>query len=488
MMISTDQGHYDKKTLFKYLVLLGLWTALWKVTQGYIVAVMPIYLLILIAQKKSVEVLFWVLTLIVSSIGNPLIYPSGSVVMLVMRLTLLSISIFLVMRIAGKRVPVFIRPLLGILFYIAWEALVSMQGYSPVISYLKLLLFVPLYLTVYAIACDVTTSPQADAKQIHAAVLAISILLIGGSMVLLGFPSIGQMVAMRQVMEGGDAAEIVQNISAGESTSLFCGMCIHSQALGPVIALMSVLVFSDYVFGLRRKDWIYFGLLLSCPILIYKTSCRTAMGAYLAGMGMALFLFMQARTVGQRWKGRVLMSIFALGVLSLVALMFVPDVRERALKFALKFSGQYSSTRDLTMDRLTSSRQAAIETSLAGFRKKPLWGNGFQVGWWMARERRKGWVSYVSASIEKGVWPSAVLEEGGLIGFVLFAGFLFATIVTLIKRRAYCGVCVLWTFSFSNLGEFNFFTMSSIGGFGWAMVFAGLILDGQRFKVERLKG
>lgn len=485
-MLSADQGQYDKKKLFKYLVILGIWTLLWKFSKGYIALILPPYLFMLIGQKRAVDLFFWVLALILPSIGNPYFYPMSSVSTMVTRLTLMCIALLLMMRIAGRQAPVIIRPMLGIFLYIGWEAIVSMQGYSPIISYLKLLLFVPLYLAIYAIACDVTRSPRANAKQLRTVVLAVCILFILGSMVLTRVPSIGQMSAMHQTMAGEDVAELVGRIASGENVSLFCGMCMHSQALGPTIALMATLLFADYVFAVRRKDWIYLGLLLCCPILIYKTSSRTAMGTFIMGIGMVTFLFMQARAVGARWKGKVMMSVFAIAVLGLVAAIAVPNIRERALAFALKFSGDDRSAKDLTVENMTSSRQGLVDMSLAGFRNKPLVGNGFQVAWYMHHQRRSGLLSYASAPIEKGVWPTAVLEEGGAIGLMLFAGFLFVTLITLVKRHAYCGACMLWTFMFSNLGEFNFFSMSYIGGFGWTLIFTGLILDGQRLKTVGL--
>ena len=100
---------------------------------------------------------------------------------------------------------------------------------------------------------------------------------------------------------------------------------------------------------------------------------------------------------------------------------------------------------------------------------------------------RKGIMSYISAPIEKGVWPTAVLEEGGIIGFILFAGFLVVAMAILYRKHAYCGLSVLWTFMFANLGEFSFFSMSYVGGFYWMLVFTGLVLDGQRMKKVGLK-
>ena len=333
-----------------------------------------------------------------------------------------------------------------------------------------------------------TASTRTNAKLVRTAVLAICILIIGGSMVLTRFPGIGQMSAVREALSGGDVAGAVSRLTANDGVSLFCGMCSHSQALGPLIGVLSTLIFADYVFTVRRKDWIYLGLLICCPVLVYKTSSRTAMATYVAGMGMVTFLFMQARAVGQKWRGKVLTSLFAVGVLVTVALLAVPSVRQRALGFVLKVGGgAEKTTEDLTMENMTSSRQGLIDESLAGFREKPFQGNGYQVSVAMKYEHRSGFLSYLSAPIEKGVWPTAVLEEGGVVGLVLFSGFLLFAITLMVKRHAYCGACVLWAFTVANLGEFSFFSMSYVGGFDWTLVFTGLILDGQRIKTVGLQ-
>ena len=486
--ISADRGQYNKKSLVKYLVFIGLVTILSHFTHGSIAAVLPIFILMAIAQRKPSALLFWIMTLIFFSVGNRYFFPQNTITMLATRGTLVSVAMILMCRVAGMKVPRFIYPMLGIFFYIGWEALVSIQGYSPGVSYMKLILFVPIYLSLYMLACEVTASSRTNAKHVRTVVLALAILLIGGSVVLLRIPSIGQMTAVNANMFGGDVDMIVSRLAAGDDVSLFCGMCAHSQALGPLVAVMATLIFADYVFAVRRKDWIYLGLLFATPILVYKTSSRTAMATYMAGAGLVVFLFMQARAVGQRWKGKVLMAVFALCVCAGAAAIALPSVRERALGFVLKFSGgSGTQAKDLTMENITSSRQALVEMSLAGFRDKPLLGNGFQVGWWMKFERRRGLKDYLSAPIEKGVWPTAILEEGGVIGLVFFGGFLLVAIVMLIKRHAYCGACVLWTFMIANFGEFSFFSMSYIGGFEWALVFVGLILDGQRLKTVGLQ-
>lgn len=480
-MESADQGQYDKKKLFRLLVILGLITILGHFTRGYVFCVLPFFIFLSIAQRKAVDLLFWVLLLTFFAIGNRFFYPMNTVSIIAERGTLIAITVILMMRAAGRRAPKFIHPMLGIFLYIGWEAISSMQGYAPSISYMKLILFVPMYLSVYAIACDVTASTRTNAKLVRTVVLAILILIIGGSDVLMFIPGIGQMGVVNQVLRGGDVAGAMRRLEEG--VSLFCGMAAHSQALGPLIAILSSLIFADYVFTVRRKDWIYLGLLFSCPVLVYKTSSRTAMGAYIAGIGMVAFLFMQARAVGQRWKGKVMMTLFAFGVLSIVAGLALPSVRTRALGFVLKTAGSERTAADLTMENVSSSRQSLIDEALAGFREKPLLGNGYQV----SVDMKGASGLYLSAPIEKGVWPTAVLEEGGAVGLVLFAGFLLLAIVLMIKHHAYCGACVLWTMTVANLGEFSFFSMSYVGGFNWTLVFTGLILDGQRIRTVGLE-
>ena len=141
---------------------------------------------------------------------------------------------------------------------------------------------------------------------------------------------------------------------------------------------------------------------------------------------------------------------------------------------------------ELTSEALISSRQALIDRSLYYFCKSPLVGNGFQVSDEMENLKIKGVGSILSAPIEKGVWVTAVLEEGGVIGWLLFVGFLVSCIIMSIKRRAYIGASCLFLCMLTNLGEFTFFSMSYTGGFTWAMVFVGLALDIRKMKDENV--
>ena len=183
---------------------------------------------------------------------------------------------------------------------------------------------------------------------------------------------------------------------------------------------------------------------------------------------------MNARGIRARWKSKVM--TVAMGILSvlLIGAAFIPSLQTRAIKFLLKTKSE--DVGPVTTERITSSRMGLVEESLRNFRKSPLIGNGFQVSESMKRQKSKG-LAVLSAPIEKGVWVTAVLEEGGVIGWCIFVCFLIASITTSIKRKAYLGASCLFVFMVSNFGEFSFFSMSYLGGFCWAMVFVGLALD-----------
>ncbi len=128
-----------------------------------------------------------------------------------------------------------------------------------------------------------------------------------------------------------------------------------------------------------------------------------------------------------------------------------------------------------------------MDNAMANFRESPWIGNGFQVSKEFAYREIVSWKQVLSAPIEKGVWVTAVLEEGGVFGMTLFAIFLLVAIFGLLARRAVTGAAALFVFIIANFGEFTFFSMSYTGGLMWAMVFTGVALDAQRLKEDRLR-
>jgi len=477
MKLLTDDI-YDLRALKKYAIILGAFTVLSYLTRGYIFAVLPVMVFFAVSRGKLVDLLLWVMVLSFTGVSNPFIFPKTSMTFVIARLSLFAVAGILAFRVFGRRNALIVSPFIGVFFYIGWAAIVSLQGYEPIVSYLKIVLFIPIYIALYAVANEITASTRVNAKAVRSAILAIVSLVVFGSFALIPFPGLSQFHAFR----AQDAAMAAR--MAAEGTSLFMGLTNQPQALGPMLGVLLTVVFGDLVFSVKRWEPIYVALLGIGAVLLFKTSSRTGMGTFIAGIAMVMWLFSHARAVDTRWKGKVVSALFLFGIVGFVAMLAVPKVRNKVLGFMLKVNTQNVEvqTSDITLENLSSSRQMLVESAWENFKRKPFTGNGFQVSAEMQFEKRSTLMEYMSAPIEKGVWVTAILEEGGLMGFLLFAGFLVVCFALLVKRHAYIGAGALWVFAVVNLGEFNFFSMSYTGGFEWALVFAAVILDGQRMK------
>lgn len=435
---------------------------------GFIIVV-PMVLYALMTRKTE-SLFFWLLVSVCAIIVNPYVIPKGSIFGMTQRVLMLVLGFCMTANVLAYVKHRVMKPYLGILLYLAFMFIPSLVGWCPKISFLKLILFTVVYFAYFGVANQVGINPRVSSKRIRSVMLSVALLFTAGSVALLPFPGLSQLKAEDIIAQGG---------SMEGMTSLFMGMTSHSQCLGPVVSSIAVVVFADLLFSIKKWDPLYVLILFCCPILIYKTSSRTGMGSFLLGMAFVGYLFLIARGVRRRWRQKALSVLMTILTLSLCVLVFMPAVREGAVRFALKFQGEGTK---LETENIISSRQGLMDRAIYNFKKSPLIGNGFQVSDAMKGMKMEGFA--LSAPIEKGVWITAVLEEGGVIGWLLFVGFLVSSILISIKRRAYMGAACLFVCTLTNLGEFTFFSMSYTGGFTWAMVFVGLALDIRKMKDE----
>jgi len=464
--------HYDIKELKRYAMIMIAMVALLKVTMGFAAGIMLVMVFVSISRRKMHDLVFWVLFMTMTSVGNHKIFSTNFITMMTVRASLILMIMAVLPKVFNAGRSRVTKPFFGLLFYLFWEALISVQGYSPIISYLKLGLFICIFFAFIGVANTVNMAPHVDMRKLRSAVLGVVALMVLGSVALIPFPSIGMMAADR---------EMIIRMQLGEMVNLFCGMCGHSQALGPVMGVLGTFILADLVFSIKRWDRLYLALFIACPLVIYRTSSRTGMGTFLAGVLFVGFMLMQSRGVNARWKGKVLSSFLMLGILGVGAAAVVPSIRMRVAKYALKWTSD-ASREEVTVEGMFSSRQKLIDRALYNYRKKPMTGNGFQVSDDMVNQRRRGFLSYLSAPIEKGVWIYAVLEEGGAPGMIFFAGWLLAFFSTMMKRRAYVASGTFFAFVMSNTGEFTIFAMTYMGGFLWTISVMATTLDAARMK------
>ena len=456
---------YDKKYLFKCLLWVGVVFGLMRATGGVGFAIVIPMVFYSALARKTESLLFWMLVAVSTLVANPHVVYKGGGFAYMQRGVMVLLGCVMAVNVMSYPMHGVIRPYAGMLCYILFMVLPSLVGWNPKISFLKLILFTLVYFSYVGVSNQTGINPRISTRRIRSVVLSLAIVFILGSVMLVPFPGLAQMRSEDFIMGRADVTSL---------TSRFMGMSSQPQCLGPLVSVFSVLLLGDLLFSVKKAHPLYIVLLCCVPYLVYLTSSRTGMATYILGHLFLLWTFMNARGIRARWKSKVM--TIAMGILSvlIIGAAFIPSLQTRAIKFLVKTKSE--DVGPVTTERITSSRMGLVEESLRNFRKSPVIGNGFQVSEVMKRQKGGG-LAILSAPIEKGVWVTAVLEEGGAIGWCIFVGFLTASIAMSLKRNACIGASCLFVFMVSNFGEFSFFSMSYVGGFCWAMVFVGLSLD-----------
>ena len=471
-------NEYDIQSVFKYLAFALSAMLIWKDTRGAGALLVSLFVFFALTRNKPIEMLFWVLFMTFSSCGNRQFFVTNSMALLAIRGTLLVLAALLSFKAMGSgRAARLMTPFLGVYFYIAWECVSSAQGFAPVVSFLKLFLFVVIFFAMFSVAGAVNRSTQTNAVVLRSAILALLSVVILGSIAVIPFPSLSLMTSKADI----------DLMLSGAIKSLFQGMTSHSQVMGPFAAVIFTFIFADLVFSIKRFDPFYVLLLLCCPILVYKSSSRTGMGTMLAGVIFISWVALRSRGIGRRWKGRILTTLAVCGIMASVAVVGSSAIRGDALRFLLKWDNTAAAGTSVSVEEVISSRQGLIDVAVRNFKANPFFGNGFQVSEVMRYEKRSSLQEYLSAPIEKGVWIYAIPEEGGVVGMVLFCIWVVVLFKLLIERHAYIGASVFFVFLVSNMGEFSMFSMSYIGGFYWTLTFAAICLDVQRMKQSSMQ-
>ncbi|MGC6342369.1 O-antigen ligase family protein [Bisgaard Taxon 45] len=246
----------------------------------------------------------------------------------------------------------------------------------------------------------------------------------------------------------------------------FQGLLNHPQAFGPTIALLATIIVGNMLSSkkLITSDVIWFCI---CLVLIILSEARTAgLALFLALLFSILFnpillgkRFLEANPIFKN-KSLYIWLLIILGISVSTYPLYIDSVKNYVFK----------RTESTTITELAdASRGNLVESMIHNINKNPMFGIGFGV----ASEPNKLEIATdpifglpISATIEKGVLPVAVIEELGiLIGSLVFLWLFYS-----IKKSARSDIqklaivlCILCL----NLGEYMFF---SIGGMGMLML------------------
>lgn len=463
-----SSSSFSYKRLFVYLTVMAGVLSSAKMSDGYALAVViPIAFAWGLSRPDR---LFYAYVLSMSMVlCNDFFVPKVLSAIAIYRLLVIFMSSLGLVYIIQGRCNAVLRLFLLIYLYIGFMILSSFEGWNLMISMMKMVLFSGTYLFLFAGSNRLLREGDAEISSARSAILAMAVFFVIGSVCLIPFPAISLL----------NKYELSVDELLATGLTLFKGMSLHSQMLGPMVAVLAVFLLSDLLFCVARVNVLYLILLFCCPILVYKTGSRTAMGTLIVGCLSVFWCLLRNQDLPKTWRRRMLKSLVVGGVLMIILGLCLPTVREKTAQFILKFDKNVASISDVALVEVTATRQGKFDECLYNFKRSPLIGNGFQVS-----EEYDGLnvpvSKLMSAPVEKGFLIGALLEEGGVIGICLFGVFVFFMCGQLLKKRCYVAFCTFCAMLVSNCGEFTIFSMTAVGGFHWTLVFCATVFDVDR--------
>ena len=208
--------------------------------------------------------------------------------------------------------------------------------------------------------------------------------------------------------------------------------------------------------------------------LIVASGARTAMFATFVSVALTLVIVLVKGRTGPTARSRdeILGFTFVLCAMSLVLIL------TGALKEELQsvvFKGDDTENID---EAFASSRGAGMAQQIQNFLDAPLTGHGFGVYREGVRGGEAGVKRFlgipISASAEKGIVFTSVLEEVGIVGALLFYALLVAIVAAVAKGPSAGALAMVIGSIAVNFGEAVIFSTGGIGLFMWLIIGFGL--------------
>jgi hypothetical protein len=248
------------------------------------------------------------------------------------------------------------------------------------------------------------------------------------------------------------------------------GIINHPQALGVISAPIAAALLSATL--LEKTGSLVSRLALTGAVCmaLALTQARTAAVAAIAGVAASLIA--SGISVPTRRREPYALRLALVLGLSACALAIAEyrtgEIRNAIESFVFKRGG--ASVEEAFLE----SRGLGILAEYQNFLKKPLSGNGFGVypdGFFPSGVVRIGGFP-ISAPVEKGFLPTAVLEETGLFGGVALAYLLLSLAIPALKSPSLPLVAAFFACLIVNIGEENLLAPAGLGLYLW--IFMGL--------------
>ena len=464
----------NKSLLSKIAFLLVATIVGCRFSRGYFMAVVVLSVLASALRGKNGWALLGYIMLPVVFFLNESIIGAGGQASLIARLGIIALPFGFMIQGAKTRSCMKV-PIGWMVVYLCCATISSINGWFPLISYFKILNFF-LFILGLKLGVQNMNGNFKELDIIRHGLLVLGAFIILGSLASYPFPAIGYSMEIDNARlwgAYGTDEEIGADLVARGSMILFSGVLRHSQLLAPMTTMFAVWIACDMMFIERRLSWTHAAILLAAPVLLYLTKSRT--GLFSLGIGMLLITFyaLPRAALPQKTKSR-LTSILLTGCALMGLMAIVAEIRSGSItEWILKWNADGSYGTDNTMESIVASRMGLIGSNMYDFSRNPLLGMGFQVVENHRYLYAQGKISLISAPIEKGVLPTMVLGEGGLLGGFVFSLFIITFYVYFIRKKYVATVTLFTTFLATNMGEASFFSPGGHGGLYWLISIAG---------------
>lgn len=245
----------------------------------------------------------------------------------------------------------------------------------------------------------------------------------------------------------------------------FQGILNQPQAFGPTMALLGAWSASR-LFAEKKPSWSSIALAGAALVMVILSEARTAGLALVLGVTVSIICasYLSRKPLRVIMPGLRSQRVWVVfGVALFLALAFAPRLSSVFEDYISK-SGRAGQVQNI-LEAYDRSRGGLIDEMWENIKQHPFTGIGFGIAsnsYEMEVERDPLFGLPVSASIEKGVLPLAILEELGIVFAIIVALWFWMVL----RRSAKAGVtplAVTTTALLLNLGENIFFSPGGLG-------------------------
>lgn len=253
----------------------------------------------------------------------------------------------------------------------------------------------------------------------------------------------------------------------------FQGVFNHPQAFAVfLVPILSYLLMSIFQRDNQSKNWLIIPLSI-VTILVLTTKARTALAASVLSTVIPVFITVISRSIYAKYINRkkfvLLSTLFVMTFL--IGITFSDTFYSSVVNYIHKDKAKESISQSFYR-----SRGANVENHIENFKESPIFGWGFGViPHGMHIDQGRTFMGLpISAPVEKGFLFTAVLEETGGIGFLLFLFWIIKMLLFVAAKEKPIYIACFLSCILLNFGEAVMFSIGGLGLIFWVTM--GFIL------------